>query len=579
MRKILLTWYGITDLTASFQSNLGNGPILGALKSDEYTDILILGYTNPNKKNIEKESFDVDKERIKKAFNLKKDSNLISNLIYDYANTDFSHKHFILWLREQLKIASLRTKVNFRPVKLTHLNDTEGIYNTSIKALDNIVSIEKEAEVWLYLSPGTPIMAFVWAFVSMRYPNTKIKLLASSKSGVPPEKIDLPKEWLELHGKQINNETDYDSFDVVFHLLGEQKMPSLLGIRQFDCKEHVFVNTKRYSAGGLTLFIEGDNSLEININPFNPEDVMEKILNVISKKPIYTRIGFNLTGGTKLMYAGALAACRKINGIPFYFDIGNKEVVYLDNFKKRVPIKEIENVETFIKLNSNYLRISNKGDSSDFNDRIELTKILWIERSQISKLYKEIVKYNKQSGTPFKLSNNKIYVELTKENTAKITINNKSFKFLNCPDFAKYLTGGWFEEYVYYRLNRLKEKGIIKDIRINFEVSYKENNEKQVVGQQRSFSESAYQEFDIIFTDGNKLYIVECKAGNIKSEYVRKLESITRDYGGIGAVGILACCFKSNNQVISKKAELSANVRLFAGNKLFDEFDNLLSLI
>ncbi|TOP54630.1 hypothetical protein CGH13_24755, partial [Vibrio parahaemolyticus] len=60
-------------------------------------------------------------------------------------------------------------------------------------------------------------------------------------------------------------------------------------------------------------FIDEDQFFELPINPYDPEDVRRKILKIIEGLPPYFTIAFNMTGGTKLMYAGALAACRKVN--------------------------------------------------------------------------------------------------------------------------------------------------------------------------------------------------------------------------------------------------------------------------
>lgn len=59
-----------------------------------------------------------------------------------------------------------------------------------------------------------------------------------------------------------------------------------------------------------------------------------------------------------------------------------------------------------------------------------------------------------------------------------------------------YLTGGWFEEYVYYQLKRYANPF---DIVINPKVSTK--------GVKRQ------NELDVAFTKNNKLYVVECKTG------------------------------------------------------------------
>ena len=64
-----------------------------------------------------------------------------------------------------------------------------------------------------------------------------------------------------------------------------------------------------------------------------------------------------------------------------------------------------------------------------------------------------------------------------------------------------------------------------------------------------------YQEIDVCFSDGKRLYIIECKSGIPKSDYIEKLKNITLQYGGLGAVGILATCFELPNKVVKKKLE------------------------
>ena len=53
-------------------------------------------------------------------------------------------------------------------------------------------------------------------------------------------------------------------------------------------------------------------------------------------------------------------------------------------------------------------------------------------------------------------------------------------------------------------------------------------------------------EFDCVFTNGNRLFIVECKSGAVKQEHIQKLENNVKTYGGIAAKGILFTSFPLN---------------------------------
>ncbi|MCS5782075.1 hypothetical protein LNP24_28085 [Klebsiella pneumoniae subsp. pneumoniae] len=57
LKKYLMTWYGMTDFRASLGLEQTTGPVLGALLAEDYTDVVILGFTRPVK--IESNADDV----------------------------------------------------------------------------------------------------------------------------------------------------------------------------------------------------------------------------------------------------------------------------------------------------------------------------------------------------------------------------------------------------------------------------------------------------------------------------------------------------------------------------------------
>ncbi len=583
MKKILLTWYGITDLKASFGTEYSNGPILSALTAEEYTDILILGYTNTEKNDLKKEDFTSNLLEAKNAFNDNRQSDVWS-FINKYSNTDIAHNHFIGWIKQQLKDEKIKTDVNFHSVKLAHLNDTEGIYNIAVQVLDIVASWNVEKEIFFYLSPGTPVMAFVWAFAALRHPDLDKKLLASPIMNKKPEIVSLPKEWLEWHSKSINEKGEHiEEYDIIFHLFGEQRMPSLLGILQFKTKKHVFVNSKQYPATVMKPFLNGSDFAELSVEPFDPSDTKDKILQYLKDAPTHIKIGFNLTGGTKLMYAGASSACKKINATPFYFDIIHDKLIFLDDFKTK-EIKPITSVETFITLHSDNLFVAKQGywneiANINIDDRERLTNILWKARSKIAKLYRSIIPYvdNRRN---FSVQNNNISINFFSNYNVEITIERREFTFENWKDFPVYITGGWFEEYTYMQLKPLVDNGDIYDLRIGLEVGLKEqNHSKNSFGfdSLKNIFGDTYQELDITFTDGKKLYIIECKAGNIKSDYIMKLQNITKYFGGLKGQGILASCFPPSSKIVKKKITDSKNIRPITGQYFSEELINIIT--
>lgn len=583
MKKILTTWYGISDLRASIGIGHSNGPILSALLAENYDLVSILGYTDPIKTNQASKAQEVLLS-LEQGTLKTQDYDNIRSSIELLCNTEQAHDHFLGWLNDKLALAGKRIDIRFRAVRLKHLNDTEGIYDAAITQLNDIKTLAGEKLVTLFLSPGTPVMAFVWAFVALRYPNLKKRLIASPVSSKVPESVILPLEWLEWHGRQVRSiENNSGEFDVILHLFGEQRMPSLLGIKQFSCQRHVFVRSVLYPSTVMKQFLSTSEYGEVIVDPYDPEKVRSAILDYIETDSSDLRIGFNLTGGTKLMYAGALAACRKINATPLYFNSFSNKMIYLNDFNTE-EIKPIRSVDTFIQLNGESLYISKPGYSSNLleqftDDRKNLTQNLWEVRHKISKLYSVLSKYL-DSFVPFNASKGGISVSLTQDKTAEIRIGQNHYLFQNWPDFARYLAGGWFEEYTCAKLSPLLESGLIFDLRIGLEISCSEisqNTNSMCQSKYHSVDQqTTYQELDISFTDGRRLYIVECKAGRVTSEHIMKLQNIVRFFGGIEGRAILAACFDVNNSVVKNRVLNSRNMNLVYGISYISRIEEII---
>lgn len=565
MKKYLMTWYGMTDFRASLGLEQTTGPVLGALLAEDYTDVIILGFTHPDKcehKAVEFQQQIADVEGSAPA--------AARQFVDLFSNTGHAHHHFNEWLKKQLLDASKKVDVRFHPVELTHLNDTEGIYEAVTQSLNAVAASEGEKLVTLYLSPGTPVMAFVWAFAALRHPTLKKRLIASSQPGRPPERIVLPNEWLEWHGRQVRTtNTESDQYDAIFHLFGEQRMPNLLGVIQFSSRKHIFLNSAQYPADVMKKFIGEADYGEIAVDPYDPENVRSTVLELIVKMPADAKIGFNLTGGTKLMYAGALAACRKVNATPFYFDFSKKRVINLNDFSSS-PIIPISSVESFLTLNGDGLLISKPGHNElDINsDVIKASHLMWEHRSIIASKYRELKNY--KVAEPFKCWGGDFYSELTIDMQGKLTVGGETFVFDNFPDFIDFLMGKWLEVYVFSSLVALKEKGILKDLRLGLEVSIKDvdSNDNFQFYHDGFKENSGYQEFDIICTDGYRLFIIECKSGKVDANHILKLSEITKHFGGIKGQGIMVSAFRPSHPVIKQKSDDLANLDWFFGNDI-----------
>ena len=574
MRKFLLTWYGITDFRASLGFEKSDGPIASALAVESYTDVIILGYTRADIDSIEfiedQRSFSLQLASIRNTDQII-DREASNQFVSRFANTAVAHVHFETWLKQKASSVGNTASITFKSEKLRELNDTEGIYAGAMRALDSVDRVPGQKLVSLFLSPGTPVMAFVWALAALRYPDLKKRLIASSVIGKPPEAIALPAEWLERHSAKKEAIRDISNgFDVTFHLFGEQRMPALLSIRQFQSAHHIFVNSKEYPASCMRAFLGSREMYELTVDPWDDRAVHQQIAELAKQFPDKTRIGINLTGGTKLMFAGALSAAREIGAVPFYFDSKNRRVTFIDSLR-RETIGRLESIDTFLRLNSDGLEISQSSVSNEISpDRQRLTKTLWVNREKIRRFYNDLTDYN-NAFKPFEISRDGINFKMDKSERATFQGYGLDLAFEGWPDFAKYLCGGWFEEFVYLQCKPYEDTGVIQDLRINVKL-----NLKQESAWRHSNEGMEYNELDVTFTDGYSLYIVECKAGNVTQEQVMKLQNLVRFYGGIEGRGILACCFPPKYESIKKKIG-DARLINWSGPSLSEQIKTLMN--
>ena len=120
----------------------------------------------------------------------------------------------------------------------------------------------------------------------------------------------------------------------------------------------------------------------------------------------------------------------------------------------------------------------------------------------------------------------------------------------------EYLTGGWFEEYVYYMVKKHIQP---QDLSIGIKISsngVRHNNE-----------------LDVVFTKGNKLYVIECKTGvqteRLFNEIVYKLCAIKEALLGVSCYSYIFSFKRDDSDVLKK---IAANMDI-----VFIDHDVLLS--
>jgi Domain of unknown function (DUF1887) len=544
VKHYLLTWYGMTDLRAALGVEESDGPVLSALKTGDYTDVVILAYTNPDKGQ---RAFDgALRDEWEEWFTappgdqppLSRDR--ARELVDAAANTEAGHEIFLQWLNGRLDALDLQISIQVLPQRLKRLNDASGIYSAATAAVRVALEEPDDKRVTTYVSPGTPVMAYTWALIARSNPSLKIGVISSSDPRKPPERIELPKALLDTSISDATGQPPGPPrYDLVIHLLGEQTIPVFFGLRQFRAERHVIVSTKQYEASARRLAkAPGIEPNPVVIaSPFKPADTRRAITKQVGKCPPDAKIAVNMTGGTKLMFAGALSACWELGLDPFYFEIEHHDVIFLRD-GSHVPFVGISNVEDFLRAGDFATASAGRWDPAR-EKRLPAAREMWRRRDALRGLYKTqkflafANQWDSDRGAEFSFSWSGSEASLD-AGAARLVLKGADIE-VSARGYFRFLRGEWLEDHVYSLLRPLADEGTIRDVRIGFKVGYREDSASKK-------AEEA-QEFDAVFTDGKRLWIVECKAGPVKQEAIQKLANNVRLYGGVAGRGILVSSF------------------------------------
>ena len=139
MKHYLLTWYGMTDLRAALGVEDTDGPVLSALKTGDYSDVVILAYTNPEK---DQHAFAGALRERWEAWAGAPNSDRaplartdVQQIVDVVSNTEAGHDLFSDWLQNQLAAVGVQLTLRLIPRALKQLNDAAGIYNAAASAV------------------------------------------------------------------------------------------------------------------------------------------------------------------------------------------------------------------------------------------------------------------------------------------------------------------------------------------------------------------------------------------------------------------------------------------------------------
>lgn len=263
----------------------------------------------------------------------------------------------------------------------------------------------------------------------------------------------------------------------IVSLLSEQPIPNLLFIKYIGQSndQHVFISTKtmeeKYKSVNLAqvLDLSKERYKVIIVEPYSPEDILLQ-LDLLIGQTITKEWIINLTGGTKIMSQMVYTVFSEIQSSSiFYWPDTNDKILELHPYIKEIPINNTPLINLYDYLYAHgfsytHVALENTQDTAEY-------------------LWKKVAKAGDVKYVP----------ELQ-------VARSDNYKKEDKP----YLTGGWFEEWLYYRL---KDRYNLQSNQIGLSV--------QIHDEHGLRPETASRELDVVYVKDHRLYMWEAKVYTI----------------------------------------------------------------
>jgi len=262
---------------------------------------------------------------------------------------------------------------------------------------------------------------------------------------------------------------------ILVSLVSEQTLPNVELIKEFreDIDKYLFISTIKMSSQlkWICDTVELNDFDAIVVNPYDIKDIESKLNEYHFDEAEYI---LNITCGTKLMTTIVGDFFKNIGAKIYYVTGSNKE--YLKVFpafgERKFKLSKKILLEEYLKA---YGFSFKKGSC--------------LKESKVAKdFFSYYINIDEIPSLSDYIQNSKINLE-SKGKLSKFEV--------------RYLTGDWFEEYVYYKVK--EELNLSKD---EIGIGYNLNKE------------NVPNEIDVLFVFQNKLYIIECKTSFYETRQV-----------------------------------------------------------
>lgn len=310
-------------------------------------------------------------------------------------------------------------------------------------------------------------------------------------------------------------------------IVGDQPAPNLFLIKDSNFSEvdsYLFITTalmeerNKYDQLIKAVNISKDRIQKITIEPHDLITLYRK-LTALQLEQDNVRYLVNISSGSKIMSVGVYAFFTQVgfDSKIYYLSIAEKgywQIYPLGeyqsfDFQSEVSLEEYwTSYEVHFEENVSNTKLcrASKYTADYLQQYLKRDHLYTIKKEKMSYFLRQIREAtNEDRSATIPISNLDEVGAFLKE----IDFQTKEEDYIN-PEEAQYLTGGWWEEWVY---TKLKQKFQLTDNHIALNVSILS----------RPGKEQVKNEFDVQFLYQNKLHIIECKSG-MDNNYKRVLK-------------------------------------------------------
>ncbi|MBA4417612.1 MAG: hypothetical protein C0392_06850 [Syntrophus sp. (in: bacteria)] len=280
---------------------------------------------------------------------------------------------------------------------------------------------------------------------------------------------------------------------------------------------------------------------EMPIEPYDLDAARETCLDLLVKLD-GNEVILNVTAGTKIMALAAFEVFRELGKKIIYVDTQNKRIQALSPEPYTIPFRDVIKVKPYLAAYGQRIR-EDKTDREIVRKHKHLVDGL-IRRadtfeSAISILNAYTAGHRHTRTFPLHVAVQEQHLQIPEFNELLASLEEwgiikREGSLIIIPHLAgvEFLSGGWLEEYVFDVASTLPLTDIMMDVTVEWDIPGRKTPDN---------------EYDVVFTCENKLYLIECKTKRFigadreetNDELIYKLENLKEAAGGVYGKGML----------------------------------------